>query len=105
GLKGAAETEPGDPVRCLPIDATPADQDRSGVWPVKAADAVGEGRLARAVGADNPEDFSARDGEVDTGKRLDAAEALLQPLHPKRRQAAPLAPLGPLLGGRPRRRP
>ena len=48
-----------------------------------------EGGLARAVRAEQPEDGSFRNLEIDSRQRLRFAEALRDPLDPDRRTAAP----------------
>ena len=57
-------------------DRPPVDENRAGIRSVSAADDLHQRRLASAVGADQSEHFSRRDGEVNIAKRDGASEGL-----------------------------
>jgi len=57
------------------------EEDRSPLGRIETRQAIEEGRLARAVGADEAEDFVVVDGEADI---VDGDEAVKAPRHPAR---------------------
>src|SRR5690606_36091406 len=87
-------------------DVPPVADDAAAVSSHRAADDVDEGRLARAVGPDQPQNLTLLPAEAHDGQRLQAPEALLHvaaledhrpvrhdaPPRPARRPAAVTAP-------------
>jgi len=65
-----------DLVRLQPVDAAALQEDLALVDVVDPGDAVEEGRLAGAVGADEPVDAPRFEGQRHAVDRGDAAESL-----------------------------
>ena len=65
GLEGAAEPEPGPPVRRQPGDVRRRPGDPAGGRPEQPGDQVEQRGLAGAVGADDGEELTRREVEVD----------------------------------------
>src|SRR5262249_4147715 len=60
------------------VDRLAVEAHRAGLVHERAADAVDQGRLARAVGTDQADALALGDGEIDAVERDEAAEALAQ---------------------------
>ena len=57
-LESAGDSQSGSPCGAQRADLPAAKVDRPRLLPVEAADAVKEGRLARAVGTNKPDDLA-----------------------------------------------
>ena len=66
-------------LRLAEIDGLVVDPDFSHVWNFGAGQALDQDRLTRTVVADDREDFSAVDVDVDTVERDDRSERLHEP--------------------------
>ena len=75
-LPGADHAEPADRVGLEAVDAGPLEEHVALGGRVVAGDAVEEGGLAGAVGADQPDDLAEADVEADVGVGGEAAEVL-----------------------------
>src|SRR5260370_15732185 len=75
-LEGAANSEPGDTVRCHARDRGAVQLDVAAVEVINAADAVQQRRLARAVGTDDADDVAFGDLEIHPVHRSHATKAL-----------------------------
>ena len=73
-LERARDAGPGDAVRRKRKQVVPVERDATGPRLVEPADAVEEGRLARAVRSDERTDLAELDREREVGQRDDAAE-------------------------------
>src|SRR5262249_4722292 len=73
-LERAADPEPGDPVRGLGQERSAFEVDRARRGRVEPAQAVEQGRLARAVRPDQTHDLSGLDVERDPVQCDDSAE-------------------------------
>jgi hypothetical protein len=110
-LVGARHAGVRDAVRGQAHQLAPVEQDAARVGAVVAADDVDQRRLARAVGAEHPEDLALAHVEVDAVERADARESLAHaPDHQeraagRRRSAVGGRSLRPCRAGRQRRRP
>src|SRR5262249_1933177 len=60
------------------VDRLAVEAHRAGLVHERAADAVDQGRLARAVGTDQADALALGDGEIDAVERDEAAEAFAQ---------------------------
>jgi len=60
------------------VDGLAAEAHRTGLVDERAADAIDQGRLAGAVGADQADALALGDREIDAVERDEAAEALAQ---------------------------
>ena len=79
-LKGPGHSEPGDLVGFLLPQYVPGEAHHPFGWMVNAGDDIKGGRLPRAVGADQPEDLSLPDGEVELRDCHHTTEADADPL-------------------------
>src|SRR5207302_2582015 len=75
-LERAADAEPGDAMGRHARDRGSIPADVAAVQPVQAADAVEQGGLARAIGADDADDVALGDLECDAVDGSDATESL-----------------------------
>src|SRR5207249_7625753 len=73
-LERAPEAAPGPGVRRQGRDVRAAEHDPSPIGGQEPGDEVEDGRLARAIGADEPEDLPLVDAEVDAVDGPDPAE-------------------------------
>src|SRR5262249_60355756 len=76
GLESARDAVGHDGVRTEPDDAPSPEEDLAALGRKEARHHVEEGRLPGAVRADQPDDRSLGDDEVDLVHRGEAAEAL-----------------------------
>jgi hypothetical protein len=74
-LKGTDKPKPRDPIRTLPGDVAPVEDDIAGARRDQSGYAVEQCRLAGAVRADKAGDPSRLDGEGCSPQSLDAIEA------------------------------
>src|SRR5262249_6899175 len=81
-LKGPCDPHGGVNMRRLAAHAPATQNDLATVRLQVAGEHVDERRLARAVGADEPDQISLGDGELDRIAGEDAAEALAELLGP-----------------------
>src|SRR6185369_603699 len=84
-LEGAADADRGDAVAGDPEQRIAVEQDVAAAALIKARQAVEEGGLAGAVGADQPDDAAGRHVEGDIVERDDAAKANANVLHAQQR--------------------
>src|SRR5262245_2067433 len=91
-LKRADQAEAADRVGPEPGERAPAEPHVAGVGLEEAGQQVERGGLARAVGADEPEDLALGHRQVEAAHRLDAAEALGQPARLEQRARAHRTP-------------
>src|SRR5438270_7935565 len=75
-LERAADTQAGDPVRRHAPDRRFLPPDVASIWTRQPADAVEQGRLARAVGPDDAQHLARLNGKGHAGQSIDAAEPL-----------------------------
>src|SRR5690606_32173877 len=75
-LEGAADAEPGPPVRRQAGDVMPVERHATPVGVEVAGEAVEQRRLARAVGPDQPDELARLDGQRHCIEGADAGEAL-----------------------------
>src|SRR6266536_1078429 len=80
-LKGAHEAAPGDPVRGLPGDVAPVEDDAARLGRDEAGDAVEQRGLARAIGTDEAGDGALLHVEVHAVEGVNAVEAAGQRAH------------------------
>src|SRR5205823_8796555 len=85
-LERPAETGGGAAIGGPTSHVVAEDVDLSAVERLEAADEVEDGRLAGAVGPDEPQDLALVDGEVDAVHRGDAAVALGQAIRLEHRR-------------------
>ena len=84
-LEAARQAAAGALVRGEPVDALAVEAHRAGLVGERAADAVDQRRLARAVRADQADALARRDREIDAVERDEAAEALAEPVDVEQR--------------------
>ena len=99
-LKAAGEPEPGALMRRYAVEPAAVEHDIAAVVVQRAAQAVDEGALARAVRADQPEPFARGDGEIDAVERDKPAKPLAEPARLEH-GGADLAITAPERGGAP----
>src|SRR5262249_36833170 len=87
-LEAAREPEPGAGMRRQPVEDAALERDGAGLVRQRAAQAVDQGALARAVRPDQAEALALGDVEVDALERDEAAEALAEALDLQQRAHA-----------------
>src|SRR5439155_26418743 len=70
------DSQPGRVLRAVDLNGAPVEEDLAAVRAVDAGHALDQGRLARAVVADECHDLSVAHLEVDIGERLHRPERL-----------------------------
>src|SRR5262249_37060617 len=85
-LEAARHAEPRALVRRHAVDVDAVEGDDAGLVVQRAAQAVDERALARAVGTDQPESLARLDRQAHGGEREEPAEALAQVVDEKERR-------------------
>src|SRR5216684_668419 len=108
-LEAARHAEPGALMRGEPVHDAAVELDAAAVVAQRAAEAVDQRALARAVGADEADALAGADREADGVERGEAAEMLAEVLHLEERArhhrrrgrsqvwASPTMPLGAMM--------
>src|SRR5580704_1851280 len=78
-LEAACQAQAGALMRDQPVERLAVEDDRAGLVVQGAAEAIDQGRLARAVGADQAQPLAARDRQVDIVQGDKATKALAEP--------------------------
>src|SRR6266699_1253121 len=87
-LKAARQPEPGALIRDQPVELLPVEEDAAGLVVERAAEAVDERTLARAVRPDEGEPLAGGDAEFDVVERNKPAEPLAEAADSEQRALA-----------------
>src|SRR6202023_1882398 len=97
-LEAARQPQPGALMRDQPVERPAVEGDAAGLVLQRAAQAIDEGALARAVWPDQPDPLAGGDRQVDAVERDKAAEPLAEPADGKERRRTHAALCGSRCG-------